>query len=135
MKMLWYFVLSFLFLCLEPMVGKYIWIRTTYVTVTVIFRESYLITAMFEFLSQQLWGTLTAAFSKTPCNWRFYGNGWTYVLILSLRLEQTWKENRKRCMESYKLQPAFPTTLHQNKSHFIYFYSLLFLSNKTSFWM
>ena len=50
MKMLWYFVFSLLFFCLELTVRKEIWMRANSITVLVIFRkyysESYLITAM-----------------------------------------------------------------------------------------
>ena len=37
--------------------------------------------------SQQLKGTLTTAFWKTPYSWRFYGHGLIYVQIVSSRLE------------------------------------------------
>ena len=108
MKVLWYSVFSFLFSCLEPTIRKYIWMRTTSISVMVIFwkchPESYLFTAMFEVPSQQLWGTLSTAFRKTPYNWRFYGHGWTYLTILSSKLEKTsWNENQRSCLKSYKL--------------------------------
>ena len=77
------FILTF---CLKQSVRKDIWMRTTSVTVVVIFwkchSESYLITTMFKICSQQLWAILTPAFWKTPNSCRFYGHGSTYVLIL-----------------------------------------------------
>ena len=65
--------------------------------------ESYAITALFKVLSQELWSVLTTAFWKAPYNWRFYGHGKTNVLILSWRLQKTWNENQRRCLEHYKL--------------------------------
>ena len=81
------FCFCFVLFCLEPTVRKDIWIRTTSVTVTVIFPKyhadcsygTYLITAMFKVRSQQLQATLTAAFWKTSDSWRFYRHGSTYV--------------------------------------------------------
>ena len=65
MKTLWYSVFSFLFFYLEPTVRKDIWVRTTSVTVKVIFQkcysESYLVTAMFKVRFQQLRATLKTA--------------------------------------------------------------------------
>ena len=87
------------FCCLESMVGKYIWIRTTFFAVILVFwkcyPENYLIITILKVSSQQLWGTLTTAFRKTTYNWRFYRHGSTYMLILSSRLQKTsWRENR-----------------------------------------
>ena len=66
MKILWYSVFSFLLLYLESTVRKEIWIRTNSVAVMETFRKhdakSYLITAMFKVLSEQLQAPLTAAF-------------------------------------------------------------------------
>ena len=59
---------------------------------------------MFEVPSQQLWGTFATAFWRTTHNWRFYGHGSTYVLILSSRLEKkSWNKNRRSSLESCKL--------------------------------
>ena len=103
----WFFFVVFCcfyccFCCLESMVGKYIWIRTTFFAVILAFWKCYpencLIITIFEVFSQQLWGTLTTSFRKTTCNWRFYRHGSTYMLILSSRLEKTsWNENRWSC--------------------------------------
>ena len=75
---------------LEPTVRKDTWIRVTSVTVMVCIRkwrfESYLITAVFKVLSQQLRGTLKTAFWKILKvdfeSWIFYEHGSTYVLNL-----------------------------------------------------
>ena len=61
---------SFLFFGLEPTIRKDIWMRTTLVTVMLIFREchseSYLVAAIFIVCFRQLRVTLTVAFQKKP---------------------------------------------------------------------
>ena len=112
--MLLYSVFSFLlFCCLESTVRMDIWMWTTFVNIMVIFwkcySESYLITAIFKVLSQQLWGTLTTAVWNTHYNWRFYES--TYALILSSRLEKaSWNENRRSCLESCELHKNWAYT-------------------------
>ena len=58
----------FLFFCLEATVKKNTWMRVISVSVMIIFSEccsaSYLISAMFKVLTQQLRGTLTMAFER-----------------------------------------------------------------------
>ena len=61
-------VFIFYFFCLEAMVKKNTSMRTISITVMMIFQkcwsESYLISAMFKVLPQQLRGTLTTAFER-----------------------------------------------------------------------
>ena len=108
MKMLWCSVFSLLFFSLKSTVRKNIWVRTTSVIVMVTFlkchSESYLIIARLKVPFQQLWSTLTTAFWNTPYNWGFFGHGSTYLLILSSWLDKiSCNENRRSCLESYKL--------------------------------
>ena len=117
-----------LFICLEPTVRKCIWMRKISVTVMVIFWKCHPEIIMFEVLSQQLWDTFATAFWRTTHNWRFYGHGSTYVLILSSRLEKkSWNENRRSYLESYKLHknPSLHFEQHCTKIDHI---SLIFIS-------
>ena len=112
-KMLWFFHLSFFcFFFLEWTVRKDIWMRTTSVTVIVIFwkrhSERYLIIAMFKVCSQQLRVISTTEFRKAPYSWRFVRHGLTYVLILSwANMNQNSKKLPGKLSVAQKFQPDF----------------------------
>ena len=108
------------FFCFELTVRNTIWMRMTSVTVMVIFQKchsgSYLITATFKVPSQQLWGTLTTAFWKTPCNWK-----WTWMNIGANSFNKTWenimkqksKKLPRKSWVAQKSEPELQTTLQQ----------------------
>ena len=109
----------FYFFCLKPTVRKGIWMRTTSITVMVIFQkchsENYMIAAMFKVRSQQLRPTLTRASWKASNSWRFYGHGSTCVLILSLAIIMKGKLTKVpgKLSIPQKSEPALRRTLHQ----------------------
>ena len=88
MKVPWHSVFSFFFFfCLDPMVKKKIWMRQISVTVMVItskvlFWKLLDISKNISDISyvQSIFLTFTRhidnGISKTPCSWRFFGNGW-----------------------------------------------------------
>ena len=123
MKMLWYSVFSFLLFCLAPLVRKDFSMRTTSVTVMVIFRkchsESYLtilkVTTMSKARYQLLRATLKAAFWKTSDSLTFYGHGSTYVLILSYAIIMK-RISTKVPGQLRKSQLARRRTFHQYRS-------------------
>ena len=80
--------------------------------------------------SQQLRGTLTTVFWRTPYGWKFYGHGSRYVLILSSRLNIM---KRKSTKVPWKASPTKKNVTPHFKEHCtkIVDISFLFLSNKT----
>ena len=81
----------FYFFCLEATLGKDTKMRATSATVMAIFSRVLfrkLLDHSHDKVSpQQLRGTLTTSFWRTPYSWRFYGHGSRYVLIISSRLQ------------------------------------------------
>ena len=132
MKVVWYFMFSFLFFCLEPPVRKKTWMRTVSITVMVISKvlfwklldHSYVqsfFSAIMRHTDNDIW--------KTPHSWRFYGHGSTYVLFLSwaniIQQKSTEVSGKFRKIRAYPSKNIAPR-------HFTYYCILLFLSNKPS---
>ena len=131
MKVPWYSVFSFLFFCLEPMVKKNIWMRTISVTAMVIISKvlfwklldisknisdiSYVQSTFLTFIRH-----IESCISKTPCSWRFYGNGSTYVLLLPWLniMKRKWANVSKKLSVIQKPEPILWRTLHLLYSSF-----------------
>ena len=131
MKVPWYSVFSILFFCLEPMVENNIWMRTISVTVMVIISKvllwklldisknisdiSYVQSTFLTFMRR-----IENGISKTPCSWRFYGNGSTYVLLLPWLniMKRKWANVSKKLSVIQKPEPILWRTLHLLYSSF-----------------
>ena len=92
MKMPWYSVSLFLFLCLEPLLRKNSWMRATSATVMITFTKVPFWILLDHNYVERTISTVTrhidnTAFSRTPYSWRFYVCGSIYVLNLSSKLE------------------------------------------------
>ena len=85
MKMPWYSASSFIF-CPEPTIIEDIWMRTIPVTIMAIISNVLLWQLLVITYVKSYFLTITRhihnGFWKTPCSWRFYGHGRTYVIIL-----------------------------------------------------
>ena len=131
MKVLWYSVFSFLSFCLEPMVKKNIWMRTISVTVVVIILKvlfsnlldisknisdiSYVQSTFLTFIRH-----IENGISKTPCSWRLYGNGSTYVLTLPWVniMKQKWANVSRKLSVIQKPKPVLWRKFHLLYSSF-----------------
>ena len=131
MKVPWYYVFSFLFFCLEPMIKKNIWMRTISVTVMVIISKvlfwklldisknisdiSYVQSTFLTFTRH-----IDNGISKTPCSWRFYGNGSTYVLILLWMniMKRKWAKVSRKLSVVQKPEPVLWRIFHLLYSSF-----------------
>ena len=128
MKVPWY---SFFFFCLEPMVKKNIWMRAISVTVMVIISKvlfwklldisksisdiSYVQTTFLTFIRH-----IDNCISKTPCSWRFYGNGSTYILILPWVniMKRKWAKLSRKLSVVQKPEPVLWRTFRLFYSSF-----------------
>ena len=129
---------AFIFICLfETMVRKNTWIRTTSVTVMVIFSKLLLWKLLdHDFFLNNYETPWQNGILETFHSWRFYGNGSTYVLFISWLSINTQKLKKLPGKFSFaqKTKPVLRRTLNQNKiGHLTYCCMLLFCSNKLSF--
>ena len=131
MKVPWYSVFSFLFFCLEPMVKKNIWMRTISVTVVIIILKvlfsnlldisknisdiSYVQSTFLTFIRH-----IENGISKTPCSWRLYGNGSTYVLTLPWVniMKRKWANVSRKLSVVQKPEPVLWRKFHLLYSSF-----------------
>ena len=131
MKVPWYSLFSFLFFCLEPMVKKNIWMRKISVKVMVIISKvlfwklldisknisdiSYVQSTFLTFTRH-----IDNGISKTPCSWRFYGNGSTYVLILLWMniMKRKWAKVSRKLSVVQKPEPVLWRIFHLLYSSF-----------------
>ena len=121
----------FYFFCWEPMVKKNIWMRTNSVTVMVIISKvlfwklidisknisdiSYVQSTFLKFIRH-----IENGISKTPCSWRFYGNGSTYLLTLPSVdiMKRKWANVSRKLSVVQKPEPVLWRTFHLLYSSF-----------------
>ena len=132
------FCFFILFICLEPTVRKCIWMRKISVTVMVIFwkchPENYYVRSSFSTIMRHICNSIL----KDNPQLKILR---TWINICVNSFIKTWEKIMKRNSKklpgklqvAQKSESALRATLHQNRSHFTYFYKLLFLSSKSSF--
>ena len=143
MEMPWYSVFSFLFFfCLEATLGKDTWMRATSATAMVIFSR-----VLFRKLldhnyvkvsSQQLGGTLTTEFWRTPDGWRFMDMDQHTCRFFHQDFSK-YHETKisegalKIISREKKYVSALQRTLHQNRWYFTLVIHFFLSLKKTSF--
>ena len=134
-------VFIFIF-CLEPTLGKDTWMRASSATVMVFFSKL------------PFWKLLDHNYVQTSCSRiaRHIEKSilqeipqlkilWTWIKLCANTFIKTWANimKRKSTKVPWKLSltkkhdPARQRTFYQSRWYFIYYYKLLFLSNKPSF--
>ena len=124
--------------CLEPTLGKDTSMRASSATVMVFFSKV------------QFWKLLDHNYVQTSCSRiaRHIEKSifqeipllkilWTWIKICANTFVETWakimKQKSKRCHGNYHLQKKHDPARQRTFIYFIYYYKLLFLSNKPSF--
>ena len=127
MKMPWYSASSFIF-CPEPTIIKDIWMRTIPVTIMAIISNVLLWQLLVITYVKSYFSTITRqihnGFWKTPCSWRFYGHGLTYVIILFWVniMTQKWAKLPWKLSVAQKSEPVLQRALHKDISRIIKFF-------------